>query len=52
MIENLQEQSQLSAREASEALGLGYRRLLRWQKRAGAGAPALCTAETKFARED
>ncbi len=41
MIENLQEQSHLSAREASEALGLGYRRLLRWQKRAGAGAPAL-----------
>jgi transposase InsO family protein len=41
MIENLQEQSHLSARETSEALGLGYRRLLRWQKRAGAGAPAL-----------
>ena len=41
MIAQLQQRSGLSTREASEALGLGYRRLLRWQKRAGAGAPAL-----------
>jgi len=41
MIENLQRQSDLSARQASESLGVGYRQLLRWQQRARAGAPAL-----------
>jgi transposase InsO family protein len=47
MIENLQQQSDLSAREASETLGLGYRRLLRWRQRAGAGAPALASPGPK-----
>jgi len=47
MIENLQQQSDLSAREASERLGLGYRRLLRWRQRAGAGAPALASPGPK-----
>jgi len=41
MIENLQQQSDLSVRETSEALGLGYRRLLRWRQRTEAGVPAL-----------
>jgi transposase InsO family protein len=41
MIAQLQRQSGLSAHETSEVLGLGYRRLLRWQHRAGAGVPAL-----------
>ena len=41
MIAILQRQSGLSAREASGTLGLGYRRLLRWQPRAHAGAPAV-----------
>jgi transposase InsO family protein len=41
MIAHLQQQSGLSARETSDALGLGYRRLLRWQHRAEAGLPAL-----------
>jgi transposase InsO family protein len=41
MIKVLQQQSHLSAHAASEALGLGYRQLLRWQERTKAGAPAL-----------
>ena len=41
MIENLQQQSDQSTRAVSEALGLGYRRLLRWRQRTGTGAPAL-----------
>jgi transposase InsO family protein len=41
MIKILQQQSKLSTRETSEALGLGYRQLLRWQERTRAGAPAL-----------
>ena len=47
MIENLQQQSDLSAREASERLGLGYRRLLRWRQRAEAGEPALASPGPK-----
>ena len=41
MIEELQKATDLSAREASEALGLGYRRLLRWRQRTSQGEPAL-----------
>jgi transposase InsO family protein len=47
MIEILQQQSDLSARETSEALGLGYRRLLRWRHRTEAGAPALVSPGPK-----
>lgn len=41
MIAHLQQQSDLSTREASATLGLSYRRLLRWRQRHGAGAPTL-----------
>lgn len=41
MIEQLQERSGLSAREASTALGVGYRTLLRWKQRVASGTPAL-----------
>jgi len=41
MIQAIQEQTGASAARVSAAAGLGYRRLLRWRARAGAGAPAL-----------
>jgi transposase InsO family protein len=41
MITDLQNQTNASAREVSETLGLGYRTLLRWRRRVGAGKPAL-----------
>ena len=41
MIAQLQQQAGLSTREASESVGLGYRRLLRWKGRIAAGQPAL-----------
>jgi len=47
MIKILQQQSGLSTRETSGALGLSYRRLLRWQQRTGAGAPALVSPGPK-----
>ena len=47
MIESLQQQSELSTRETCATLGLGYRRLLRWRQRAGAGAPALASPGPK-----
>ena len=41
MINDLQNQTQASNREISEALGLGYRTLLRWRKRVSGGKPPL-----------
>jgi transposase InsO family protein len=41
MINDLQSRTQASTREMSDAVGLGYRTLLRWKKRVGAGKPAL-----------
>ncbi len=41
MIQELQNGTGVSARAASAALKLSYRRLLRWRQRASAGAPAL-----------
>jgi len=41
MIQAIQEQTKASAHRVSEAAGLGYRRLLRWRARAGAGTPVL-----------
>lgn len=47
MIEELQKSTQLSAHQSSAALGLGYRRLLRWRQRAQAGLPALAVPGPK-----
>ena len=41
MLKDLQTTTGASARALSPALGLGYRRLLRWQQRAEAGQPVL-----------
>ena len=41
MIKELQSQSGASARAVSPGLGLGYRRLRRWQRRAESGQPVL-----------
>jgi transposase InsO family protein len=41
MINDLQNQTQVSTREMSQALGLGYRTLLRWRKRLSGGKPPL-----------
>jgi transposase InsO family protein len=41
MIGELQRQTGANGVQVSEAVGLGYRRLLRWRKRASAGKPAL-----------
>jgi transposase InsO family protein len=41
MITDLQNRAHASTREVSGALGVGYRTLLRWRRRVGAGEPAL-----------
>jgi transposase InsO family protein len=41
MINDLQKESHAGTREVSSALGLGYRTLLRWRKRASGGKPPL-----------
>jgi len=41
MINDLQSRTQASTREMSDAVGLGYRTLLRWRSRVSAGKPAL-----------
>jgi transposase InsO family protein len=41
MINELQNQTQASAREISDAVGLGYRTLLRWRKRVSGGKAPL-----------
>jgi len=41
MIGELQTQTKADGRQVSTAVGIGYRRLLRWRKRAKAGQPAL-----------
>lgn len=41
MINDLQKHTDTSAREMSDALGLGYRTLLRWRKRTSGGQPPL-----------
>jgi len=47
MIQELQNGTGVSARAASAALKLSYRRLLRWRQRASAGAPALASPGPK-----
>ena len=41
MITDLQSHTQANAREISDAVGLGYRTLLRWRKRVSGGMPPL-----------
>lgn len=41
MISALQSRTETNTREVAEALGLGYRRLLRWRKRVSGGKPPL-----------
>ena len=41
MINDLQNRTQASNREISDAVGLGYRTLLRWRKRVSGGKPPL-----------
>jgi hypothetical protein len=41
MINELQGRTEANTREMSSAVGIGYRTLLRWRKRVGAGKPAL-----------
>ncbi len=41
MITDLQNRTHASTREVSDAVGVGYRTLLRWRRRVSAGVPAL-----------
>ena len=41
MITDLQNRTHASTREVSESVGMGYRTLLRWRRRVGAGEPPL-----------
>lgn len=47
MIREIQTQTGASGRQTSAVLGLGYRRLLRWQAKASAGRPVLASPGPK-----
>ena len=47
MISDLQKQTGIDARQASRHVGIGYRRLLRWRKRASTGEPVLASPGPK-----